>query len=52
MLFLGLSPSSNTGSHFKLNIVALAGMKPYKTQNSCDRGDHSTLYTGPSLPGI
>lgn len=31
--FFGVGPNSKIGSHFKLNIDALAGMKPNTTQN-------------------
>lgn len=50
MLFLCNVPNSKIASHLRLNNVALAGIKPYITQNSVFLGDHSTACIGPSLP--
>lgn len=50
MLFRCSAPNSNIDSHLRLNNVALAGIKPYTTQNSVFFGDHSTACIGPSLP--
>lgn len=52
MLFRCRAPNSNIDSHLRLNNVALAGIKPYTTQNSVFFGDHCTACMEPFLPNV